>query len=67
MSIKLPDVTITLTGDEQYHLTIILQSAKRHLEKLRKGGKLSFQPYTYQTVCSLIGKVDPPNPKVGTP
>jgi hypothetical protein len=61
MSIRLPDVTVTLAGEEQYHLAIILQSAKRHLEKLRKGGKLSFQPYTYQTVCSLLEKVDPPN------
>jgi hypothetical protein len=32
MAIKLPDATVRLTGEEQYVLTLILQSAKRQME-----------------------------------
>ena len=65
MGIKLPDVTVTLTGQEQYHPTIILQSAKRQMEEWCKGGWVTVRPYSYETVCDLLRKIDPPNPPRG--
>ena len=65
MGIKLPDVTVTLTGQEQYHSTIILQSAKRQMEEWCKGGRVTVRPFSYETVCDLSRKIDPPNPPKG--
>ena len=66
MGIKLADVTVALTGQKQYHPTIILQSAKRQMEEWCKGGRVSVRPYSYETVCDLLRKIDPSNsPKGG--
>jgi hypothetical protein len=36
MAIKLPDAMITFTGEEQYVLALILQSAKRQMENWKQ-------------------------------
>jgi hypothetical protein len=68
MTIKLPDATVTLSDEEQYVLTLILQSAKRQMEEWQQAPKAAGRPDIpshYQIVCALLEKVDPPNPKQG--
>jgi hypothetical protein len=62
MAIKLPDATVKLTGEEQYVLALILQSAKRQMESWK--GRPDITKH-YQVVCSLLRKVDPENPPKG--
>ena len=64
MGIALPPRTVELSGKEQYVLTLILRSATRQMEDRKQKGRPDIATY-YQVVCSLLQKVDPPNPKGG--
>lgn len=64
MAIKLPDVTVRLTGEEQYVLTLILHSAKRQMEDWKRKRRPDIARH-YQVVCSLLRKVDPEIPPKG--
>ena len=64
MGIALAPRTVELSGAEQYVLTLILQSAKRQMQDWKQKGRPDIARH-YQVVCSLLQKVDPPNPKGG--
>jgi hypothetical protein len=64
MAIKLPDARITFTGEEQYVLTLILQSAKHQMEDWKQKRRPDIASH-YQVVCSLLRKVDPEIPPKG--
>jgi len=64
MAIKLPDAMITFTGEEQYVLALILQSAKRQMENWKQKRRPDIARH-YQVVCSLLRKIDPENPPKG--
>jgi hypothetical protein len=68
MGIELPEATVSLSGEEKYVLTLILQSAKRQMEDWRERKKCpprSTIPHHYQIVCSLLQNVDPELPPKG--
>ena len=64
MAIKLPGAMITFTGEEEYVLALILQSAKRQMENRKQKRRPDIARH-HQVVCSLLRKVDPENPPKG--
>ena len=62
MGITLRDLTVKLTGEEQYVLACILQSAKGQMEAWHKAGKAVYAPASYAVVCTILKKIDPEIP-----